>query len=525
MARHASSLGLAELIDLELAVGRLDDWRASAAAAGEDLCQQQAISAADARRHAETDGNWRRKLASAFLQRIRGQGNPLAGQRLVRSLTSLTRVLCLIGVLLGGATLLASLARPSGAPTNLWGFLAVFVFLQVVLLLVLIGGMASRKRRSGQRNSWAERYVARLASSGHLRKLLATDQEDWHSTAKLWQRPASISARARGWALFSSTQAFGVAFHCAASALFFALVMFSDLAFSWSTTPAGFEPDFLASVVHFLAAPWHWAWPQSVPTAEAIQVTQWSRLEGTFVEADPQLAARASAAWWSFLWMAHLAWALLPRVVAWVWGGRQLRGALARQDFDQAEFHALFDAMLPAQVDSWDAPRSESVRGELLPPPQTASRSNAEQSSTAAVIAQAESRRTNEQRSALGLVWGDFTQELGALSQQLASARGWQVREWRAIGGADAVKSLAHIEQTLSHLRELRDPAIAIAAEAKSTPNKALLRLLRELRDALPQQAPILLALVDRPSAADADLWHAYLQRAVDPFLRVEVLA
>jgi len=526
MSRRAPQLGLAELIDLEFALGNLHDWRVSAVAAGEDLCELESLDSAAARARAESDPAWRRQLALAFLQRVRAQGMPLPGNGITTALCALSRLLFGLGLFMGAAALLAAFARQDGAPTNLWAFLAVFVFLQLLLLVALVVGQLSSGRREGRRFSWAQRVVARIATSTSLQKLLGASASDRQFAASLWSKRQSMSGRARAWSLYSAAQSFGVAFHLAASALFLALVLFSDLAFAWSTTPAQLDPDLLTSVVHGLAAPWQWLWPESVPTAEAIRNTQWSRLEHGFVNGGAEAAALASAAWWSFLWMAHLVWGFLPRRIALWWGRRQLQRSLAAQSFDQAEFFELFDAMLPRQSSAWQAPEAATVQGELLPPPQASAPPQAPAPPRDEAARQAQTAHAaREARSAVGLLWGDFPHDATQLTQAFAEGRGWQVASWKVAGGADAAQTLTQLESVLKELEDWSQPAVAIAVEASTTPTKALLRALAQLRAGLPSNAPILLASVDSATPEDLDLWRAFLQRSADPYLRVEALA
>lgn len=513
MAETHSRPGLAELIDLETGLLQLDGHRAAAVAAGRAALDRRGLAPVAARLRAETDAAWRWELASAWLQRLRASGTPLPGAACVRSLRTAGRLLQLLGILLGATAASATLAYDGTAPVNLWNFLGIFVLLQILLFALLLFSLGAGAARGRAVLSATQRALVGLARGNTTRKLLGFAPEAWreswqelarHRVALATRRP--LYAEAERWALFQSAQAIGVGFHLAAALIFTWLALFSDLAFAWSTTPAGVDAAWLHSLTDALAMPWAWLAPDTVPTLQAVEATQWNRLERSFVVGDPAASAQASAAWWSFLLMAQLVWGLLPRLLAWFFGGWRSRRALAAAPLDHAGFHALFDRMLALDASSdWEGPAPTEVKGELL--------------SKEPVAPRAELPIPSQEIPAL--VWGGFPHQTAELASKLRQRLAWEVGHCEEAGGADAAATERAL-QSLTHASGSR--GVVLFAELHSSPNKGLLRALHSLRGGLGPQAPILVALVGSNDPEALSLWRSYLGRSQDPYLRVEAI-
>ena len=95
------------------------------------------------------------------------------------------------------------------------------------------------------------------------------------------------------------------------------LVVFSDVAFAWSTTLVDLDAARFHALVTALARPWAWLWRDAVPSLALVEATR-SRLEGAYVQhagggraVDPALVG----GWWRYL-LAAIAYGLLPRALA-----------------------------------------------------------------------------------------------------------------------------------------------------------------------------------------------------------------
>ena len=512
MAETPSRPGLAELIDLETGLLHLDGHRAAAVAAGRAALERSGMDAMQARVRAESDAAWRWELAVAWLQRLRASGTPLPGPACARSLRTAGRLLQLIGILLGVVAAKATLSYDGSAPVNLWNFLGIFVLLQIVLFALLLFSLGAGAARGRALLSATQRGLGALARANTTRKLLGfapdTWQQSWgelarHRDALATRRP--LYGEAERWLLFQNAQAVGVGFHLAAAVVFVWLAFFSDLAFAWSTTPAGVDAAWLHGLVEFLALPWAWWSADAVPSLEAVTATQWNRLDRSFVSGDAEASAQASAAWWSFLLCAQLTWGLLPRLLAWFYGGWRCRRALAAAPLDHAGFHQLFDRMLAIEAPGdWQGPPPDEVQGDLL---RTATPAPAALPTPSQAIP--------------GLVWGGFPYQQAELTSKLQQRLAWSVAAIHEAGGADAAATEAAL-QSLARSSDAR--GLVIFVEILASPNKALLRALQHLRGGLGAQTPILVALVGTQDDEALALWRDYLSRNQDPYLRVEAI-
>lgn len=529
MAVTPSRPGLAELIDLESGLLDLEQHRASAAAAGRELCELHGIDGRQARQRAESDPAWRWSLAAAWLRRLQAGGTVLPGDTVASGLRTASRLLQLLGILLGAGAASATLAYDGTAPVNLWNFLGLFVLLQILLFAVLLIGLGAGAARGKAVLSATQRALGGIARAPLTRRLLGFAPESWRASwSSMAQQRDSLATRrplyrdAERWILFRSAQSIGIGFHLAAAIVFLWLALFSDLAFAWSTTPAEIDAGWLHGLVEALALPWSWFAPASVPDAAEVAATQWNRLESRFVGTDADAAAAASAAWWSFLLLAQLCWGLLPRVLAWLWANRKAKRALATAPLDHAGFHALFDAMLGlGQTPAWQGPAPDSVRGELV--------------GTTAVAA-IDSASSDQPRLVAGLIWGGFPADPAALATQLAGRFAWQLGATFPAGDADAAQTETNLKQAAAAARsaagkqastqsKAAPPAVVLFAEADASPNKALLRALSSLRGELGADAALLVALVGAADEQQLAIWRGYLGRSRDPYLRIEALA
>jgi len=125
-----------------------------------------------------------------------------------------------------------------------------------------------------------------------------------------------FSATLTKWIFLQRLQLFSFLF---ALGLFLALILTiisKDIAFAWSSTLT-IEPIAFQHVLAWLATPWQSFFPSAVPSLELIEVSHYFRLGDTL---DPNMVKNADklGAWWKFLAMATLTYALLLRLVFWV---------------------------------------------------------------------------------------------------------------------------------------------------------------------------------------------------------------
>jgi len=117
------------------------------------------------------------------------------------------------------------------------------------------------------------------------------------------------------WIFLQRLQLFSFLF---ALGLFLALlltVISKDIAFAWSST-LEVDPVVFQNVLAILATPWQSFFPSAVPSLELVEVSHYFRLGDKL---DPTMIENADklGAWWKFLAMATLTYALLLRLLFW----------------------------------------------------------------------------------------------------------------------------------------------------------------------------------------------------------------
>src|SRR5690606_41422347 len=94
-------------------------------------------------------------------------------------------------------------------------------------------------------------------------------------------RHQRVYAGVQKWALLRWSQTFALWFQLTALAVSLVLVVFTDLAFGWSTTLTTGDPLLDARRVHrataVVAAPWRWFIPDAQPSLELIEVFRYFR--------------------------------------------------------------------------------------------------------------------------------------------------------------------------------------------------------------------------------------------------------
>ena len=90
-------------------------------------------------------------------------------------------------------------------------------------------------------------------------------------------------------------------------------VVFTDLAFGWSTT-LEVEPERVHRLVSAIALPWAGLWPEASPSLELVEATRHFRVAPASAGAGPPGGLVVYGGWWPFLVMSIGCYALLPRL-------------------------------------------------------------------------------------------------------------------------------------------------------------------------------------------------------------------
>lgn len=176
---------------------------------------------------------------------------------------------------------------------------------------MLLGGVSLSYAPDGRINLplvwllWAALpFVGTLAATLLLLRPASRPWISRFSGASAWWQP---TAEQRWW-LLSRLHWLWAVFACGILLIFLLLLVFSDLAFGWSSTLLS-NSQVLLPVFQSISLPWQAFWPQAVPDLVLLEQTHFARIEPT-----PGGFAAASR-WWSFLLASLLVYNLLPRLL------------------------------------------------------------------------------------------------------------------------------------------------------------------------------------------------------------------
>lgn len=494
---------LADVIDLELQLAA-DEALADAALRKRDRGLYRAMA-----EPAAEDG----RLLSEWLAALRAQdlgahwSAPLMrGHRLLRVL------LVLVGVVLGWGMASGLLHfEEGGPPVNVGHYLAVVVFGQLALLLLLGLGLLLRGLLPGRLGlSEVGRLLRFLADklAARLSPAMRAEGESWGALYHRVRSRFGLYRPLEQALILSETQLFGVAFNVGLLLSCVRLVLLSDLAFGWSTSVASLSPEAVHMWTSRLALPFSFLGPEVVPSRELVEATQYFRLDGRFAGAavgsrgDAQLAGT----WWSFLLACTVTYGLLPRLLAFF---------AARVSLHRAEVHVPLDTPAVARV----------LR--RLRTPELSTRAP-QRSMDAAPAAGPQLSAPGEQATHCVLVtYRDVPTSPARLASAVGETLGLRVDQTFQAGGFDAAQSDALLTQLA------QGPApVVLVTEAWEAPDKGLRNLLAALRKAMGERQSLWVVLLGEASAEgfaaahpeDVALFRDRLTLLSDPYLRVEAL-
>ena len=462
----------------------------------------------------------RNALFVAWLQRLQPQREFTPGHLFESAYRWLRYLMILIGLLTGAGTASAVLQFDGTRPVNVVHFLAVFVGLQVLtLLLLLLTLLPSSIRKmvptSGDFHKFlreigylASRLVERLWAHlpGKRRSEILADLQRLKVRHKLYDS-------LEHWLVIGLTQRFGVAFNLGALAACLYLITFSDLAFAWNTTLQVNSETFY-SIVKTLAWPWTKIVPDAVPSPELVDMSRYFRIEGSYSGAasgSRVLNAPAVGGWWPFLVSALVFYGLLPRLTMLAIARLKLHRALKKLPLDSADFQSLHDRLTRPLVET-RAPEPEKPTG---------TRATGEVSSAQSTVGA---------ETCTLVLWGEIELPPALLERLVQHRFGWHIRQQFIAGGIE-VEEDRRTRQAIAMQSTATEP-ILILAESWEAPGRAIRFFIRELRNVIPSHRRLVIGLTDTsradnpapPAQEDRRLWAQNIAALGDPYVQIEAL-
>ena len=467
-----------------------------------------------------------RQLA-AWLHRVDDEASRDLARPLDRHDHWATRVqrLATLGVLVFG--LLIGIAAAAGVfsyrgdhPVNVVWVLAVFVALPMALLMPWALAAVPSARVRWLPGAVALHDAAVLLSPGRVvglaKRWLPQTQRD-----RLERFGGSAAAHSRQygrvhrWTVLAASQALAGAAVTGGLLALLVLVVFSDLAFAWSTT-LDVSPEAFHDITAWVAWPWGWLLPQAVPSAELVRSTQYYRLDPAR-GGQAALDAAALGGWWPFLAMAMLTYGVLPRLATFAFSrwrlSRAIAEAMARTPGAERVLQRLNGPLVETSGEGNLGARVDKEKVET-PPLQRGG------FAAAAVIN-----------------WAGVPLSDEAVGDRVGNVRG----VWHAGGGRSLEEDAAVVREVAASMREPDIPdasladslsvGVVVLVKAWEPPLLEAVDFLRDLRDAVGDGVPMVVVPLDRGEdgrmeTADAESqgviqWRKRVRASGDPWLSV----
>ncbi|MBD3793116.1 MAG: DUF2868 domain-containing protein [Campylobacterales bacterium] len=242
---------------------------------------------------------------------------PLNSKSYTQHFQAITQLSAFLFFVLGFLTGFGLLSYSGEAPVN------VIYYLFIAMLLPIIGMILSIVSLLGDKN--IGNFFAHFFPLYWLEKILQTLSPKYRTTLRTH---VALPYTLQRWLFVERLQMLSLLFSVGLLIALLVMVVVKDIAFGWSTTldvaPASFQS--LLSTVGWI---WH-AWlPSAVPSIELVELSQYFRL-GERLDSTMIANANRLGAWWQFLAMTTLLYAIGLRLLFWCVTRLGLQKALDR---------------------------------------------------------------------------------------------------------------------------------------------------------------------------------------------------
>ena len=250
-----------------------------------------------------------------------------------------TFVLVVVAALFGLFSGVALLHYNGSEPVNVVYYLAMVV---AVPLLTMFLALLSMPRANRQRST-----LVHISPAYWMERLWALLSGKREGVGEIKLNPLVAN-----WIIIRRSQWIALSFSVGLLVALLGTVVTKDIAFAWSTTLT-ISPESFRAFLSMIALPWRGWLSDAVPSLELIAQSRYFHLGGHLT---PSMVANAAmlGAWWKFLAMATLCYAIGLRIVMIViaeWGyGRAMRRAILSLDGVQTLLRDLQKPLITTQT-------------------------------------------------------------------------------------------------------------------------------------------------------------------------------
>lgn len=378
-------------------------------------------------------------------------------------------LLCAIGLAAGAGTAQVFLRYDGSTPINVIPFLAFFVALQ--LLLLLIGTL--KKWLVPSHLPIILQPLARMAEARLRRMFQKKDQA--REIEATWRRMNTLHGKLHVSIVVQLILWFSTAFHLGAFLTTLITGTFSDLAFSWGTT-LNIDDQTVAGIVKAIALPFAWAGADLVPDPAAVAASRFVRLDGNFLPTGTSRALQSlvSNTWWKYLVACLFCYALAPRIVLLTLSLMVSKRLTKRVCFHDQASEAVLQRLYRAKEGSlWQTdPECPSIAAKGQPPldditPQDAS--------------------LHRSQKTVALLWRDVPVTPHELARTLSQHGFSPPSDTLAGSGTEAEFDavLVRLKLHYAHGTAAQDLALLVVSETWELPGQAIARLITRIRQSV----------------------------------------
>ena len=441
------------------------------------------------------------------------EDEPSVGERIAGGHATASVLMAFIGIILGwGAA--ASLLRYDGSqPVNVTWLLLIFVVAQIFLVaLYLIALLPRRLSRSLPFLDLVPKIIESYSPARLLlllgrvlpARLNLAIQRLVGQSRRQHERYGSVAR----WVVFGIGQVFSLAFVVGSILGTVALVVFTDLAFGWSTT-LDVDNNAFYKFVSTLAWPWSKIVTSAVPTLELVEATRYFRIDPNIASSAGESVATNAATlgqWWPFVVTAMVVYGLIPRLITLFLSRRRLRNEIEQSLVDESGVADVLDRLSARRV-STQASEPETPTHDL----------------THHKLESVDSRLLAGEACVVN--WSEVPLDDEALREHVKDVLRIRIQKVYTAGGTRTVKEDLDVVAEVAQMQPI--PTVVIVVKSWETPMLEFLDFIKDTRHAIGKGTTIVILAVaakdNRVTVAKTQheqIWSERLQTIGDPNLR-----